>query len=326
MKINVALLTGGYSGESVISMRSAQNILQWIDKKKFDIYLLYITKEEWFYQQDGNKIFIDKNDFSLTLRNEKIHFDVALIMIHGTPGEDGQLQGYLEMMKIPFTSCSSAVSSITFHKYLCNNFVRSFGDINVAESILIQKSTHISPEDIIKKIGLPCFVKPEAGGSSIGTSKVTKAEQLIPAISKALSEDQNCMVEKFISGREITCGVIKYKNQVIAFPLTEICSKNDFFDYEAKYTPSLADEITPAPIDKQLTRQIQNVSVDLYKKLLCKGVVRFDYIVNNDGIWFLEVNTIPGMTSESIVPKQALTYGWSFTDLISNLILESLSS
>lgn len=326
MKTKVALLTGGYSGESIISLRSSQNIARNIDHTKHDIYILHVTKDNWYYDNAGQQIPVDKNDFSIKLGHQKITFDVAMIMIHGTPGEDGLLQGYLEMIGLPFTTCSSSISALTFHKYICNNFVRSFGLVNVAPSILVRSVDQFHPENIINQIKLPCFVKPEAGGSSIGSSRVNKAEDLLPALHKALCEDKQCLIERFIAGREITCGVIRHHNQIIALPLTEIISKKEFFDYEAKYTPSLADEITPAPLDQTLTNKIQSISAQLYDRLLCRGVVRFDYIVNEQGIWFLEVNTIPGMTAESIIPKQAQSYGWSMTELIEILISEAFNT
>lgn len=323
IKPKIALIAGGYSKESEISIRSAAVVGKMIDKEKFDIYCVSITQNEWSCIINDTKCYIDKNDFSITIENSKINFDLAFIMIHGTPGEDGKLQGYFDMLNIPYTSCSSVVSSITFNKYYCNKFMHAIG-ANIAQSIVLRKNQKFDLNSIAHEINFPCFVKPNSGGSSIGTSKVEKIEDLKTAIENAFVEDNEVLVEKYLKGREITCGVIKVNNKIIAFPLTEIISKNSFFDFESKYNESLADEITPANLSKILTERIQQMSINLYEKLNCSLVVRFDYIVDNENIWFLEVNTIPGMSAQSIVPQQAAAYGWTYTQLTTNIIEEAL--
>ncbi len=320
----IALIAGGYSGESTISVKSAGVIMQNIDTARFQVYLISITPKKWTCLHSNSEFPVDKNDFSVSIQNRKIIFDSAFIMIHGTPGEDGLLQGYFDMLGIPYTSCNSTVSSVTFNKYFCNHVIRSLGGVNVARSCIIPVNLPFDLNEIASEVGFPCFVKPNAGGSSIGTTKVHKKDELQAAIDIALKEDDEVMIESFIQGREITCGVIRSRDMLISLPLTEVRSKKEFFDFEAKYDPALADEITPAPIDEALSARIRKLSEFYYDKLHCKGVVRFDYIINDNGIWFLEVNTIPGMSAESIVPQQARAYGWSYTELTTRIIEESL--
>ncbi len=321
---NIALIAGGYSGEAEVSVRSAAVIMQNIDNSKFNAYLISITRERWVCLFDGYEFPVDKNDFTVELNGKKIIFDTAFIMIHGTPGEDGLLQGYFDMLQIPYTTCNAVVSSVTFNKYFCNKVVSTFGGAKVAASEVITRHLAYNINEIAQNVGFPCFVKPNAGGSSIGTTKVHTFDKLHEAIDIAFAEDDEVMIERFISGKEITCGVLRSRGQLISLPLTEVRSKKEFFDFEAKYDPELADEITPAPIDESLTKQIQLLSEKYYDLLNCKGVVRFDYIVEGNDIWFLEVNTIPGMSAESIVPQQAEAYGWSYTELTTRIIEESL--
>lgn len=320
----IALIAGGYSGEEAISVKSASVIMQNIDTSKFQVFLVSITRKQWVCLYENQEYPVDKNDFSVTIQGNKITFDTAFIMIHGTPGEDGLLQGYFDMLEIPYTSCNAAVSAVTFNKYLCNNVVRTLGGVNVAKSCRITAQLPYESNKIAATVGFPCFVKPNAGGSSIGTTKVHQLEELQPAIKTALKEDDEVMIESFIKGREITCGVIRSNGKLISFPLTEVIPKKEFFDFEAKYDPKLAEEITPAAIDESLTTQIRELSELYYDNLNCKGVVRFDYILDGKDIWFLEVNTIPGMSAQSIVPQQARAYGWSYTELTTRIIEESL--
>jgi D-alanine-D-alanine ligase len=321
---NIALIAGGYSGEATVSVKSASVIMQNIDKSKFQVYLVSITRDGWVCLHGDDKFPIDKNDFSVVVEGQKIQFDTAFIMIHGTPGEDGVLQSYFDMIGMPYTSCSAVVSAVTFSKYFCNKVMKAFGGVHVAESCCITSSLPYDIQDVASKIGFPCFVKPNAGGSSIGTTKVHKIEELQLAIDRAFVEDDEVLVERFIKGKEITCGVIRSNGNLISFPLTEVRSKKEFFDFEAKYDPELADEITPAPIDEALAIEIRQMSEKYYDLYNCNGVVRFDYIVDGDQVWFLEVNTIPGMSAESIVPQQARAYGWSYTELTTRIIEESL--
>jgi D-alanine-D-alanine ligase len=323
-KPKIALIAGGYSKESSVSVKSASVIMEHIDKNKFDVYLISITQEAWTCLVDNTIIEVNKNDFSIFYEQEQVFFDCAFIMIHGTPGENGLLQGYFDMLTIPYTTCDAAVSAVTFHKYFCNHIVKSFGQTHVADSLCISKDQSYSIEEISNQIGFPCFVKPNSGGSSIGTTKVHKQEQLQNAIDLAFAEDDDIMVERFIGGTEITCGVFQNQGKIVCFPLTMVVSKKEFFDFESKYDPNLADEITPAPISQTLAQRIQEISIHYYKQLKCCGVVRFDYIVDDDDIWFLEVNTVPGMSAESIVPQQAESYGWSYTELTTKIIEDCL--
>jgi len=253
----------------------------------------------------------------------KVKFDCAFIAIHGTPGEDGKLQGYFDMLNIPYTSCDHATSALTFNKYYCKNFINNF-NVKSAKSIVLSKDKTLETEDILKTLSIPIFVKPNNGGSSVGMSKVNKPEHLQAALEKAFKEDDEILLEEFIEGREITCGVLQHKNEIISLPIAEIISKNEFFDFEAKYEPSLVDEVVPANIPVEVEKECKQTSANLYDELNCKGVVRFDYIFNDNGLYFLEVNTVPGLTEASIVPKMAKSYGMTLTELFGILVKEAL--
>jgi len=324
MKKNIALLAGGDSGEYEISIKSAEGIKSQIDKTKYDVYSIHVKHNEWeYYSQDGMKVPVNKDDFTIRLGNKKITFDLVFIAIHGTPGEDGKMQGYFEMIGIPVTTCNSFTSSLTFNKYFCNNVVRSLG-VRCATSMVSHYERPLDNDIIADKIGFPCFVKPNKGGSSVGITKVKSKEELPAAFKRGFFEDDEMLVEQFIKGREITCGVFRDNGKIRVLPLTEIVSKNDFFDFEAKYNPALAEEIVPAPLKLNIEIEIRQLSTFLYNELNCRGIVRFDYIVDADVIWFLEVNTVPGMTNESIVPKMVRELGISLTSFYSMLIEESL--
>lgn len=279
---NIAVITGGYSGEFEISIKSVSAIMEEIDKSKFNTFVVSITYEKWICIHPNGEFPIDKNDFSITINNKKLIFDLAFIMIHGTPGEDGKLQSYFDMLNIPYTCCSATVSAITFNKNLCNTIIKAseIVGVSVPNSFHISASIKYDLKEIAKFIGFPCFVKPNSGGSSIGASKIYSLDQLQKAIDKAFMEDNEILIEEFIEGKEITCGVIRSKGELISFPLTEIISKNDFFDYEAKYTPGVSEEITPARIDEVTANNIRKISEYCYCILGCKGIVRFDYILN----------------------------------------------
>ena len=326
MKKKIAIVTGGDSGENAISLRSARNINKYIDKEKFITYVITVNGRKWNYLgKDDKEIPVDKNDFSITDNGEKISFDGVFIAIHGTPGEDGKLQGYFDMMKIPYTSCDRATSALTFNKFFCNQLVRGFGNVNVSKSIILRKENKIDIEAVLSEISLPCFVKPNEGGSSLGVSKVKEKKDLLPAIEKAFAVDEAVLIENFVKGREITCGIIKTNGAIKALPVTEIISKNEYFDFDAKYDKFKADEITPANIPEPIFNECQKISKELYVFLNCKGIVRFDYILTPDEkIFFLEVNSVPGLTDESIVPKQALAAGISNTGLFTILLEETL--
>lgn len=326
MKPKIAFVTGGYSGEAEISYLTAKTIEKNIDPGKFEHYKIDVTKEGWLYQlPSGEKIAVDKNDFSLFINGEKIHFDAVLIGIHGTPGEDGKLQGYLDMLQLPYTSCDCATSALTFNKRY-TVAVASFAGIKVANSVLLFRNNYQSPDEQVKNLKFPVFVKPNNGGSSIGMSKVNApSEELGAAIEKAFKEDEQVLVEEFIKGREFTIGVFQSKGKIIALPITEIITKKEFFDYEAKYLGASL-EITPAEIDESLTNQIKTEAIKIYQIFNCRGIVRIDFIFNEEegAPYMLEINTVPGQTEASLVPQQVRSMGWTLMDFYTALIDECL--
>lgn len=325
MKKNIALVAGGYSGEYEISIRSAGQIAQNIDTNKYNVYTIVIEKKSWYYSIEDKHVEIDKNDFSLTLNEEKINFDGALIIVHGTPGENGLLQGYFDMLNIPYTTCSALVSTITFDKEVCNALVRSFDIVNVAKNTSVFKDEELDLDKISSTINFPLFVKPSEGGSSIGMSKVSCKEDLLPAIEKAFDVHHKVLIEEFIEGREFSCGVMQVgEKEIIAFPATEIVSQTEFFDYDAKYN-GLSNEITPAQVSNELMLRVQETTKKLYKRLNCSGVCRIDFIYRekDDKLFFLEVNTTPGQSAQSIVPQQVRAMGrdtkWLYQTLLEQL-------
>lgn len=322
---NIAVIAGGDSGEYEISVKSGAVVAQNIPKEKYQVFLIEIKSSEWIYKDENQSVFpIDKNDFSLLIDQEKIKFDAVFNAIHGTPGEDGKILAYFEMLKIPFTSTGSISSALTFNKAFCNQVVKNTELVNIANSAHLFRGVEYQEENLLNKISLPCFVKPNQGGSSVGMSKVKESNELMSAIDKAFKEDSEVIVEEFIEGRELTIGVFKYKKEILTFPITEIISKKEFFDYEAKYNPKLNEEITPASIPLSLKDQIEKISAQLYESLNLKGVVRFDYIHSLNGLYFLEVNTVPGLSAESIVPQQVRERGWSIAELFDKMIEEAL--
>jgi len=327
MKRKIALVTGGYSREAEISYKSAVTVENNVDKNLFDVYKIDISPEGWFYtDNDGNKIAIDKNDFSLNLFDKKITFDAALMCIHGNPGEDGKLQGYFDMLNIPYTSCDATSSAITFNKRY-TVAVAAFNGIKVSRSVLLIKNRFANPEEIIDNLQFPVFVKPNNGGSSIGMSKVNNAsEELGAAIDKAFKEDDQVLVEEFIEGRELTIGVFRKRNEIITLPITEIISKKDFFDYEAKYLGK-SEEITPAKVDESIAEKIRAAAKKIYAVFNCRGVVRIDFIYNEKTgePFMLEVNTVPGQSEASIVPQQVKAMGWSLKEFYTALIEEAFT-
>ena len=320
----VAVVCGGNSGEKVISLKSSQFVIDSLDAHKYQGYQVLIEGKVWNYvAPDGTEYPIDKNDFSISQNGEKIQFDVVFNIIHGDPGENGKLQAYFEMLEIPNTSSDSTVSALTFNKAYCNHIVRDMG-VNVAASMHLFKSNSLDEQAILDRVGIPCFVKPNSGGSSIGMSKVNELKDLLPAIKKAFVEDDEVLVEEFFAGRELTCGLMQAKGEMIVFPLCEIVSKKEFFDYEAKYNDNLVEEIIPAPIDNTVAEVIKANAVFLYKSLHLSGVARIDFIFKGDEYIFLEVNTIPGLSAQSIVPNMARAYGWTNEELIGRIIEEAL--
>lgn len=325
MKKNIALVAGGYSGEFEVSVASARQIKEDIDREKYNVYLIILTRQSWYYEREGVRTEVDKNDFSLCLDGKKVLFDAAYITVHGTPGEDGLLQGYFDMLQIPYTTCSTTVSAITFDKSVCNTVVRSFGIVNVAKNVITRKTAPLSLEEIMQRVSLPVFVKPTSGGSSIGMSKVCKKEDLLAAVEKAFGVWHDVMIEEFIEGRELSCGVMEIDGVVKALPVTEIVSMNEFFDYEAKYKGK-SNELTPAPISPELTAEIQYLTEEIYKGLHCSGVCRVDFIHDEkqNKVFFLEINTTPGQSAQSIVPQQVRAMGKD-TKWLYNTILEQLN-
>lgn len=320
MKRNIAIIAGGYSSEIVVSLKSADGIYSFLDKEKYNLYIALVTEKGWVVKlPGGEEIPIDKNTFSFVLDGEKISFDFAYITIHGTPGENGLLQGYLEMLGIPYSSCGVLVSALTFNKFVCNTYLRNF-DIKVAPSIRLLPGDSIGDEEVVSRLGLPVFIKPNDGGSSFGTTKVKTEEEIQPAIRKAFSEGKEVILESFIDGTEVTCGCYKVKGKEEVFPLTEVVTDNEFFDFDAKYNGQV-DEITPARISAELTEEIQRQTSRVYDILGAKGLIRIDYIIPPDGVpVMLEVNTTPGMTTTSFIPQQVAAAGLNIKDVLSEII------
>ncbi len=318
----IAIVAGGNSSEYPVSVRSAQGVATAL-KGKYETYIITIRGTDWYWEDPKGRLFnIDKNDFTLVLDDQRVRFDAAFISIHGNPGENGLLQGYFDMTGIPYTSCDAFVSALTFNKQACKLYLNEYG-IPMTGGLLIRKGQQYDAAGIVRQIGLPCFVKPNASGSSFGVSKVKEVGDFNAAVENAFAEGHEVLVESFMKGTEVACGVVRTKQKKIIMPVTEVVPKKEFFDYEAKYTEGLSDEITPARLPEEVTERIQELSAEIYDILGCKGIVRVDFIVTEDGPQFLEINTIPGMTPESIIPRQAAVFGISQTDLYS-MVIEDL--
>jgi len=312
----IAIAAGGDSSEFDISVKSAKEVGKMLSSG-YIAYIIVIRGINWYWEDPKGRFHnIDKNDFSLVIDDRRIRFDGVFIAIHGTPGENGLLQGYFDMMSIPYTSCDAFCSALTFNKQACKLFLKEYG-ITMANAVMIRKGDHMDLSGWVKQLGLPCFVKPNDSGSSFGVTKVKRADELENAIQNAFKESDEVLIEAFMNGREVACGVVKTKERTIVLPVTEIISKNEFFDYEAKYTPGKSDEITPADFPPAITNEIQRISSLIYKILGCRGIVRVDFIVIGDIPYFIEINTVPGMTKESLVPKQAAAAGISLEELYS---------
>ena len=318
---NIAIVAGGDSSEIVVSLKSARGIYSFIDKEKYNLYIVIVKKGEWYVQlEEEKKADIDKNDFSFMLDGKNIQFDFAYITIHGTPGENGLLQGYFDLIGMPYSSCGVLASALTFNKYTCNKYLQAFG-VRISESILLHAGDTIDNKTVVDRLGLPVFIKPNDGGSSCGVTKVKTEEEIQPAIQKAFDEGSEALIERFMPGTELTCGCYKVKGKEIVFPVTEIVSKNEFFDFEAKYTASKADEITPARISPELTKEVQQLTSRIYDLVGAKGIIRVDYIVSPEGmVRLLEVNTTPGMTGTSFIPQQARAAGIDMKDVMTEII------
>lgn len=324
MKKRIAVVMGGFSGEHDISINSGDEVYKALDREKYEPYRIVIEPREWFYlSDDGSHLPLDKNDFSVCIDGKKVRFDLAFVIVHGNPGENGRLQGYFDMIGLKYTTCDFYTSVLTFNKGFCNPLVRSFNVVSLAKSKLIYRD-QVDIRAILDELELPIFVKPAAGGSSVGMTKVKSPDELPAAIERALHEDDQVLVEEFIEGREFGCGVLQTKTDLIAFPVTEIIPiGREFFDYDAKYN-GFSNEVTPAQVDEKISDEIRQTAKKLYKLLNCRGIVRFDFIYNEKKgkLFFLEVNTIPGQSAESIVPKQARSMGISTSELYT-MVIES---
>ncbi len=327
MKKIIALLTGGITGEWVVSVKSAATIAQNLDPTKFEVYKIMLTENGWFYEpSDSVKIAIDKNDFSLTINGRKIKFDGVFIAIHGSPGEDGKLQGYFDMVGLPYTTCDALTSAITMNKGYTKAIVNGIPNLNVAKSIQIFKHTAHDLNEIKSQLKLPYFVKPNSGGSSIGMSKVKHANDLKAAIEKAFKEDDQILIEEFVEGREFSVGIFKAKGEIKVLPATEVIPANEFFDFEAKYTPGATEEITPGRMNDEERSRVEQVVKAAYQKLNCNGVVRIDYFLEHEtgNFYFIEINTIPGQTITSFIPQQVAAYGMELKEFYTQLIEETI--
>ena len=322
--MNIAIFTGGDSSEYVISMKSAKQVRKWLEASGHTCYPVEVKGSEWMVHADKEKIALDKNIFGFKLKGKKLIFDYVWNTIHGTPGEDGKLQGFFDMLGIPYSSCSHQSSALTFNKYTCKSFLKEH-QILTPEASLVRKQMETDLEDVAEKVGFPCFVKPNSGGSSFGAAKVVRMEELQPALDSALKEDEEAIVERYIKGTEVTCGLMRIMDEFIVFPITEIIPKNEFFDYEAKYVRGKAEEITPANISEELTKQCQSMARDIYKLTDCSGIIRVDFIIKGNQIYFLELNSIPGMSRESIIPKQVDSIGLKMEDVLQQVIDDSIS-
>ena len=324
MKRTVAIIAGGDSSEHEVSMNSAKGIYSFIDKEKYNLYIVELSKKAWeAVLADGTRSKIDKNDFSFMEGDKKVKPDFAYITIHGTPGENGILQGYFELLDIPYSTCDVLVSAMTFSKFTLNQYLKGFG-IRVAESMLVNKRFGIEDKDVIEKIGLPCFIKPNASGSSFGVTKVKTADQIQPALKAAFAESDDVMIEAFMDGIELANGCYKTKNKSVVFPITEVVSDNEFFDYNAKYKGEVT-EITPARLSPELTERVKKLTSAVYDILGCKGIVRVDYIITEgEKINMLEINTTPGMTATSFIPQQVKAAGLDMKDVMTDIIEEGL--
>ena len=320
---NIAIVAGGDSSEWVISVQSAAQVAKEIERSEYKGYVVQIRGKQWQVLQNNEAIAnIDKNDFSFSMNGIKTVFDCALIAIHGTPGEDGKLQSYFELIGLPYTTCGVLASALTFNKHACKLFLKEYNILS-AKAVLVKQGKAWDAQSIAKELGMPCFVKPNESGSSFGVTKVIDVEGLSDAVKLALTEGQEVIIEQFIQGTEVTCGIFKTKAKQLIFPITEIVSKKDFFDYEAKYTLGMSEEITPARISAEMATLISETTSKIYDALNCRGIVRTDYIISDNRLFFLEVNTVPGMSPNSIVPKQinemgltlAEVYKWIIEDI-----------
>lgn len=326
IKRNIAIVCGGDSSEHDVSIRSAQGLYSFFDKERYNVYMVDVKGQNWNVDlQNGDTARVDKNDFSFLLDGKRVTFDYAYITIHGTPGENGLMQGYFELLNIPYSTCSVLVEAMTFDKYVLNNYLRGFG-VNVADSMLLRRGEEdkYTEEEIEKRLGMPCFVKPAADGSSFGVSKVKNADQLAPALRVAFMESDEVMIESYMKGTEISIGCYKTKDKSVVFPATEVVTTNEFFDYDAKYNGQV-QEITPARLAPETAKRVAEETSRIYDILHCNGIIRIDYIITkdaegNDKINMLEINTTPGMTATSFIPQQVRAAGLDIKDVLTDIV------
>lgn len=317
----IAIVFGGFSGERVVSKRSAQVVANWLPAAKYRSFLVDIDKENWFVDHGGSKFTINKNDFSFYLGEEKIQFDGVFNAIHGTPGEDGLIQGYFDLIGIPYNNCGLLASAISFNKAVCNAYLKGFG-VNVADSMHVRYGEMVDPEEVVLRLGLPCFVKPSNGGSSIGVTKVRLKEEIASAVKLAQSDGVDALIESFLDGVEVSCGCISQDGKPKALAITEIVPANEFFDFDSKYNNALTQEITPARISEDQYSHIMRMTEHVYRVLDCKGMIRVDYMVCKDGVYLIEPNTTPGLSEASILPQQAKYCGYDLGDFFSHSLDE----
>ena len=322
---HIAIVAGGDSSEVVVSLKSANGIKSFIDETKYKTTIVTIIGDEWLAKVSDTKSYvIDKNDFSYTVDGEKQKFDFAYITIHGTPGENGILQGYFDLIGLKYSCCGVLAAALSFNKFACNQYLKNFG-AKVAKSMLVSPGDTVNPAEVVANLGLPCFIKSNVGGSSFGVTKVKEEAQILPAIEKAFAEGGDVIIESFLKGTEITCGIYKTHEKTVVFPITEVVPENEFFDYDAKYNGQVS-EITPARISDELTKKVQEETKKYYDILGCKGIVRIDYIITEDGVpHVLEANTTPGMTPTSFIPQQVRAAGIDIKDVMSDIIENKLN-
>ena len=322
LKRNIAIVCGGDSSEHDVSLRSAQGLYSWFDKERYNVYIVDVKGQDWHVELPGGiTAKIDRNDFSFVEDGKAKLFDYAYITIHGTPGENGLLQGYFDLVDIPYSTSGVLVEAMTFDKFVLNQYLRGYG-VAVADSMLIRRGYEhlVSEDEIERRIGMPCFVKPATDGSSFGVSKVKNPDQLAPALRKAMLESDEIMVEQYLEGTEITIGCYKTSQKEVLLPITEVVTKNEFFDYDAKYNGQV-EEITPARISEDWARRVREITNHIYDILHCNGIIRIDYIISKEGkIRMLEVNTTPGMTPTSFIPQQVKAAGLTMTDVLTDIV------
>jgi D-alanine-D-alanine ligase len=321
-KKNIALLAGGYTGEYEVSINSAKNIAANLNADQYNVYTILINRDRWFYQNGDEVVDVDKNDFSLPLSAGKVTFDSVFITVHGTPGEDGKLQGYLDMLGLPYNTCDATTSAITMNKAYTKALVQGIPNMHAAKSVKLIKGDMHDVSTIASALKLPLFIKPNNGGSSVGMSKVHNVAELPAALEKAFHEDEQILVEEFIKGREFSRGIARLHGKTVVLPATEIISSKEFFDYEAKYTPGVSQEITPADLPEETNNLIADILTEVYLRLNCRGMVRVDFILQEqtNDFYFIEVNTTPGQSANSLIPQQVRAAGMDIKTFYGDIV------